>query len=565
MFPEILGRLTRMPEGRSRRVSSNEQPAWNNANMDSTWLAPGDVLEVPILEGPGYINHIWMTSHAGGMGELNALTLRIYWDGRDEPAVEAPLGDFFACGNVPATVESFPVQVSPSGALTCYWVMPFRKSARITVTNDNRDRGYGLYWQIDYVAVDALPDDTIYFYARYRQEYPAVMGQDYLIADIEGKGLYAGTVMSVTNCQDGWFGEGDDFFFIDGEPIPSLQGTGTEDYFNDGWGFRKRTSHWFGQPHGLGWKAGDSGILYRWHVLDPVRFSKSLKVTIEHKGNWPNSEDAWFLERPDYLSSVAFWYQMGMPKDFGYLPPFHERNVPWLKHSMVAKYRDAQLTGGQLRITTMGMFGGRPSLRWSGHKAGDRLVLPFDLPEGGRIVGRLCAFLFGGSESACFSDDDPGKQGRFKILVDGKPAADNVSFQTMEYEEPAVPIGEWQLAAGTHTLAIQANDSGLGDLGIEYLRTLRLPPLAVREVKTPNEAHFFRLGIGRAVYAFRMAFGTIPHSLRQLVDLEIMDARYLNDEHGNPLQCWVEDGRLWVQSPAKGGWKHSWTGADARR
>lgn len=565
MVNEILGRLARMPEGRSRRVSSNEQPAWNDANMDSTWLAPGDVLDIPILEGPGYINHIWMTSHAGGMGELNALTLRIYWDGRKEPGVEVPLGDFFACGNVPATVESFPVQVSPSGALTCYWVMPFAKSARITVTNDNGDRGYGLYWQIDYVTVDSLPSDTLYFHAKYRQEYPAAMGKNYLIADIEGSGQYVGTVMTVTNCQDGWFGEGDDFFFIDGEKIPSLQGTGSEDYFNDGWGFRKRTSHWFGQPHDVGWKAGDSGILYRWHVLDPVRFSKSLRVEIEHKGNWPESEEAWFLERPDYLSSIAFWYQTGTPKPFGCLPSFKERCVPWIKHHFVAKYREADVSGGRLQVTTMGMFGGRPSLRWSGHKAGDLLRFPFDLPEGGRITGRICAFLFGGSDSACFSGENPGKQGFFEILLDGKSAAQNVSFETIEYEEPAISIGEHVLDAGRHTIAFKAIQDGLGDLGIEFMRTLCLPPLAVREVKTHNEAHFYRLGIGRAVYAYRMAYGSLPESLQQLVDLEIMDARYLHDEHGNKLESWIEGGRIWAKSPAQGGWSHSWSGADARR
>lgn len=565
MVNELLGQIARMPEGRSRRVSSNEQPAWNDANMDSTWLAPGDVLDIPILEGPGYINHMWLTSHAGGMGELNALTLRIYWDGREEPGVEAPLGDFFACGNVPATVESFPVQVSPSGALTCYWVMPFDSSARITVTNDNEERGYGLYWQIDYVTVDKLLDDTLYFHAKYRQEYPAVMGQDYLIADIEGKGQYVGTVMTVTNCQDGWFGEGDDFFYIDGEKIPSLQGTGSEDYFNDGWGFRKRTSQWFGQPHDVGWMAGDGGTLYRWHILDAVRFDKSLKVTIEHKGNWPESEEAWFLERPDYLSSIAFWYQSGDPKPFGQLPSFKERNVPWIKHHLVTKYRDAKVSGGKLQVTTMGMFGGRPSLRWSGLKSGDTLTFPFELPEGGRITGRICAFLFGGSESACFSDEAPGKKGLFEILIDDISVAENVSFETMEYEEPAISIGEHQLDAGQHTITFEANQDGLGDLGIEFMRTLCLPPLAVREVKTHNEAHFFRLGIGRSVYAYRLAYGALPESLQQLVDLEIMEARYLKDEHGNMLESWIEDGRIWAKSPAKGGWKHSWSGADARR
>src|SRR5207248_469882 len=161
-FSDFLGALAAPPAGRCRRVSSNEQPNWNDGNFDMTPLAPGETLELPLLEGPGVITHIWMTSHAGGVNELGSLSLRIYWDG---------------------------------------------------------------------LQLDALPAETPYFHARYRQEYPAVMGRDYLVADLQGRGRYVGTVLSVTLAQDGWFGEGDDFFFIDGEEVPSLQGTGTEDYF----------------------------------------------------------------------------------------------------------------------------------------------------------------------------------------------------------------------------------------------------------------------------------------------------------------------------------------------
>jgi hypothetical protein len=207
--------------------------------------------------------------------------------------------------------------------------MPFRKQARIVVTNDNSDRSTGLYWQVDWVQLDDLPPDTPYFYARYRQEYPAVEGRDYLIAYLKGSGCYVGTVMSVTLGQNGWFGEGDDFFYIDGDTVPSLQGTGTEDYFNDAWGFRTRTGTWFGQPRWQGDLAGDSGVCYRWHLLDAVHFTESLKVAIEHKGNRDDSEDGFFLERPDFISSVAYWYQTGELKTtFPPLPPWHQRRVP---------------------------------------------------------------------------------------------------------------------------------------------------------------------------------------------------------------------------------------------
>src|SRR5258707_11903134 len=126
LFGDLLGGLASLPTGRNRRISSNEQPAWNDGNFDMTPLTPGQVLELPLLEGPGVINHIWMTSHAGGVNELHALSLRIYWDGRKEPGVEVPLGEFFAVGQgKPASVESVPVQVSPTGSLSCYWRMAF--------------------------------------------------------------------------------------------------------------------------------------------------------------------------------------------------------------------------------------------------------------------------------------------------------------------------------------------------------------------------------------------------------------------------------------------------------
>ena len=343
-----LGALTAPPIGRNRRVSSNEQPNWHNGNMDMTWLQPGEAVEVPLLEGPGIITHIWITSHAGWANELNALSIRIYWDGRKEPAVEAPLGDFFAVGQgKPAVVESFPVQVSPTGALTCFWRMPFAKSARIVIRNDNPDRGTGP------VLADRLgpgrsaaerrrPTSTRNI-ARSIRRKPG----DYLIADLAGRGQYVGTVMCVTNAQPGWFGEGDDYFYIDGEEVPSLQGTGSEDYFNDAWGLRPRSSHWFGSPRAEGEEPGDSTACYRWHVLDPVGFNKSLRVAIEHKGNGEEDTEAFYLERPDFISSVAFWYQTGEPKPFGELPPWPDRCVPWQQHHMVRQFLNAKTTGRQ--------------------------------------------------------------------------------------------------------------------------------------------------------------------------------------------------------------------------
>ncbi len=553
LFGDILGGLLARPVGRNRRISSNEQPNWNNGNFDMTPLPPGAVLELPVLEGPGVINHIWLTSHAGGVNELNALSLRIYWDDQEEPSVEVPLGDFFAVGQSPAVVDSLPVQVSPSGSLTCYWRMPFAKSAKIFISNDNMNRSTGLYWQVDWVSLDRLPPDTPYFYAQYRQEYPAVMGRDYLIADINGCGQYVGTVMSVTMCQDGWFGEGDDFFYIDGEEIPSLQGTGSEDYFNDAWGFRKRTSLWFGQPHWQGYSAGDYGICYRWHILDSVGFNESLKVTIEHKGNRANSEEAWYIERPDFISSIAYWYQFGKPKKFGSLPMYPERCVPWQEHHVVKKFRYAEMVGkGQLKLQAVGFFGGRPSLRWQVAEKDSSLSLPFEVDEDGRYAIRLFAFSSPNS-------------GVYDIQLDGNTILSNISFQTQDFEETDLLLGTHNLSKGTHKLEFRMLLSSNSSLSLEKIRLLKLPPEVNRDVKTNNEAHFIRLGIGRAVYAYRLAYGKLPESLEMLVQLDIMPSRYLTDENGFPLKSHIEDDYFIVESTAKDGWRHRWLGLDARR
>ena len=557
VFRGLLGAIATPFVGRNRRISSNEQPNWHDANMDMTILKPGQVFEMPVLHGPGVITHIWFTSHAGRVNELNALSLRIYWDGRKDPAVEAPLGEFFAVGQgKPAVVESIPVQVSPTGALVCYWRMPFAQSARIVIANDNPERTAGLYWQVDWTELEQLPPDTPYFHAQYRQEYPAQAGRDYLIADLQGRGQYVGTVMSVTLGQDGWWGEGDDFFYIDGEAVPSLQGTGSEDYFNDAWGFRPRTSHWFGSPRWQGDDAGDSGVCYRWHVLDPVGFTNSLKVTIEHKGNRSEDIEGFFLERPDFLNSVAFWYQTGEPKVFADLPSYPERRVPWQYHHLVRAFRQAKASGSvKPKVEFGGMFGARPVLGWTNRVAGERLTVLFEVEPAGRYAVRLTAGAAPGF-GAC------------DIELDGKVVLKRADFRAPEEVELDLELGTHELAKGTHRLAFHAiatEGRHAGPIAVEMLRLLPLPSEATRAVKTHNEAHFIRLGIGRAIYAYRLAYGKVPDSLEAVVKAGLMSRRYLSDENEKPLRCWREGDALAVESNGPEPWTHRWEGLDARR
>src|SRR3990172_4804450 len=455
---DVLSPLGLAPKGRNRRVSSNQQPGWHSENLDMDWLMPGEWVDRPVLEGPGVVTHVWLTSHSGWVGELHCLSLRIYYDDSNEPGVEVPVGDFFAVGHgKPAVVNSIPVQVSPTGSLTCYWRMPFRKQARIVVTNDNPDRSTGLYWQVDWVQLNEIPAETPYFYARYRQEYPAAAGRDYLLADLKGSGYYVGTVMSVTMGQDGWFGEGDDFFYIDGEQVPSLQGTGSEDYFNDAWGYRERTSVWLGKPRWQGYAAGDCGVCYRWHLPDPVHFSESLKVAIEHRGNRDESEDGFFLERPDFFSSVAYWYQTGKPSNtFPPLPSWQERRVPWQHHHLVKTYRYAETSGkDKVEVETQGFFGARPVLAWPNQEPGAVLTLPFQLPEEGRFAIRLTAA------------NGPGN-GTYDVEIDGKKVL-TAEFRAPETAEADLALGTHELEKGDHTIAFRATEKveQTGPLAVE--------------------------------------------------------------------------------------------------
>jgi hypothetical protein len=548
MLPnDMLGALARPIEGRPGRISSNQQPEWHDGNFDMSRIQPGEVLELPIIQGPGVINHIWMTSHSGHLDRLDQLILRIYWDGAEEPAVEAPLGDFFACGHGKRlVVTSLPVQVSETGALTCYWRMPFHKSARITLTNDNPDERTGLYWIVDYLQYDNLPQDTPYFCARYRQEFPCEMGRDYRFLEAEGKGHYVGTVLSTTLCQDGWFGEGDDFFYIDGEEVPSLQGTGTEDYFNDAWGYRERTTPFFGQTLWEGYEAGDRGCMYRWHVLDPMPFCESLIADIEHKGNMEPPVEGWYVERPDYFSSVAFWYQLGQPKPFGGVPPWGERRPPWKVIPAGDRIADAKVAG-DAPDPVLQLIWARPLVFWRNTDPQGVLELPFEVPETGLYAARL---------SALTSYD----YGTWDVELDGEAVAPTVDLHTQSTGSTEVKLGARELTAGVHTLTFRckgANPAGRADasgplcyLGVEALRLLPLPEPVKRPLgeRTINERQWLTREIQSAVTGFRQAKGEAPESLQVLVDAGFMDERYLLDENEQPLESRRDGDELRVSS-----------------
>lgn len=324
-----LGTIDSRYEFQARKASSAD-PDWQNGNIDYRRIEVNQTLTLAELKGPGRITHLWFTADAQDPAYPRKLTLRIYWDDSNVPAVESPLGDFFGVGHgLLGNLDSEPVAISASGrAYNCYWPMPFRKSAKITVTNDSALSVPLFYWNIDWQKLKDLPVETPYFHAQYRQEFPCEADRNYLVLNTEGKGHYAGTVLSWQQRTNGWPGEGDDYFYIDGESVPSIRGTGTEDYIGDAWGFEAVNRPYYGVSVFEGWgKTGQRCTAYRWHIHDPISFDKSLKVAFEHKGGSP-SGDSDFVERQDYYSSVAFWYQTGKAKRFATVPPGDERLPP---------------------------------------------------------------------------------------------------------------------------------------------------------------------------------------------------------------------------------------------
>jgi len=287
-------------------------------------IEPGETRVLADIEGPGAVQQIWMTP----TGHWRFSILRIYWDGQEQPSVECPVGDFFACGwQRYAQVSSLAVCVNPGSAFNCYWEMPFRKRCRITMTNIAED-AMVLYYQINYTLTD-VPEDCAYFHAQFRRANPLPYGQVYTILDgVRGQGQYVGTYMAWQVNNTGWWGEGEIKFYLDGDgEFPTICGTGTEDYFCGSYNFdvggqyREFTTPYSGlcqviRPDGT-YQSQQRFGMYRWHIVDPVRFEQDIRVTIQALG-WRSGGR--YLPLQDDIASVAFWYQTLPTAPFPALP-----------------------------------------------------------------------------------------------------------------------------------------------------------------------------------------------------------------------------------------------------
>jgi len=323
------------PYARAQTYKTLKQSSYDRTggNQDSWPIAPGQTLTVFEATGPGIITHIWFTIAAQSSHHLKELVLRIYWERNAKPSVESPVGDFFGLnlGDYFLYQSAF-LNCSSVKALNCYFAMPFRRSARITVTNEGQKQVGAFYSNIDYQLVSSVPEDALYFHAQYRQATPNeavqfssgqkeinVEGQrNYVFFETRGRGQMMGVTLGVLQNSDSWFGEGDEMVFVDQDAEPVINGTGTEDYFCGAWDFGGRdgavpfANLYNGAPYiGLPERAGGRYCLYRWHADNPVVFERSMKHTIEHG----HADD-----RADCFYSVGYWYQAEVYTDFPALP-----------------------------------------------------------------------------------------------------------------------------------------------------------------------------------------------------------------------------------------------------
>jgi hypothetical protein len=287
-------------------------------------IAAGTTVTLADIDGPGAIQQIWMTP----TGTWRFSIIRFYWDDEETPSIECPVGDFFCMGwGKYAPVNSLPVCVNPGSAFNCYWEMPFRKKCRITFENIAEDEMV-LYYQINYALTD-VPEDAAYLHAQFRRTNPLPYKTDYtLLEGVKGKGHYVGTYMAWGVNNTGWWGEGEIKYFLDGDgEWPTICGTGTEDYFCGSYNFdregqyREFTTAYAGLPQVIRpdgtYQAQQRFGLYRWHIMDPIRFEQDLRVTIQALG-WRSKGR--YLPLQDDIASVAYWYQTEPHAPFPALP-----------------------------------------------------------------------------------------------------------------------------------------------------------------------------------------------------------------------------------------------------
>ena len=407
----------------------------------------GETATLMDVEGPGIIQHIWLVE-----GLSRAHILRFYWDDEETPSIEVPAPDFFAVGHeIFARVNSLPVIVTPRNALNCYWQMPFRERARITLTNEGDQDVPLVAYQITY-ALTEVPENAGYFHAQWRRATTETENPYVILDGVQGKGRYVGTFLAWTQMEPGWFGEGEIKFYMDGdEEFPTICGTGTEDYFGGSYGFPEPyTTAYLGTT--LETKDSDTPpnywSLYRWHIEDPIAFHSDLRVTIQALGWYPNQK---YKLLSDDIASVAFWYQTEPHAPFPPLPPLAERaRVP---QSVREGFFEGEMlkvlkaSAGNARRQDLGILGtgwsGLAHLWWTGGKLNDTLDLALPVENAGKYA--LHARFTNAANYAIV-----------QVMLNGQALGDPIDlFHAEPIPGETLEFGTHELEAGEHTLTLK--------------------------------------------------------------------------------------------------------------
>lgn len=359
----LFGHVTLPPIGRTRCINAeNPHGEKGGAAREAGHLGPsrkgspcltqlpaGGSFTLMDIDGPGVIQHIWMTvtdkTSRTGPNVLRNLSLEFYWDGESNPSVLCPLGDFFCCGHAQSCqITSLPIAVNPNRGFNCFFPMPFTH-AKIVLRNDHNEDVPAFFYQIDYTEYDSLPPDVLRFHAQWRRSPYTNKGKDYVILDgVHGSGAYVGTYLALTALESRWWGEGEVKIYIDGDKeYPSWCSTGTEDYFGGAWSFasfddkgcmyeKTFNGPFSGYPFysrelanrsSMTWDTATPVMrgLYRWHLPDPIYFHQDIRVELQQIG----SEENGYFERSDDVASVAYWYQSEPHTEFPNLPDRMDR------------------------------------------------------------------------------------------------------------------------------------------------------------------------------------------------------------------------------------------------
>lgn len=468
----LVSDLAKLKDYRSKRVASDDRPG----NGDRLIIAPRETTTVATLEGPGEITHLWTTIATADPDHLRNIVIRIYWDGNDFPSVESPIGDFYGLGFNRYYVFNNPVQaIGTDKGMNCFWPMPFRKSARVEISNESDVRVDAYYFYVDWRQYKTMPENVGYFHAQYRQDFPTVSGKPYLILDTGGgKGHFAGVNLSIHTQVPGWWGEGDDIFTIDGEASPSLWGTGSEDYFCGAWCYGKTFyNDYFGMPlrEKENHSADNYWNVYRLHLESPITFEKSLRAEIEHGTHgFDNTRPG----RNNHYTSVAYYYVDSPQPLRDKLPPVEQRktnfNAPAsYPGSFEPQYMKSSPPPGVV-IDQQGMDGfSGENRKWIQN---DQCWVR-DAKEGQPIdfTFETTAPLSGPSVLRLTKAND---YGRIRVSLNGTIIVRNFNGYADSVHPVVVDIGNVRLPAGKNTLRVEVlgkdEQSKNTHFGIDYLR-----------------------------------------------------------------------------------------------